>query len=169
MEIRYAKRKELRQAAAFINDCWQWAYKDILDAEYLAGASDQERYKHFREAFKRGRRPLLLFDNGELLGFCSFGNSLAEAFPDDGYIAALYLREDAVGKGYGHALLTRAEEELRAQGYRNLVLDVLSQNTRAIAFYLAHGYVKVGESAFTLPPQCGSKEYPKDIMRKAAT
>ena len=158
MEIRYAKRRDLRKAAALLNECWRWAYKDIVDADYLAGMSDRGRYKKLLRGRRRGRRSLLLFDNGELLGFCGYGKSNEEAYPDDGYIAAIYLREDAVGKGYGHALLTRAEEDLRRQGYQNLVLDVLVGNERAIAFYLAHGYVKVGDRQW--------KGYPMDIMRK---
>jgi len=157
MEIRYARRGDLKEAAAFLNDSWRWAYKDILDADFLAGLSDEERHKKLRKGFKNGRKPLLLFNaEKELLGFCGFGKSHTEGYPEDGEISAIYVREDAVGKGYGHALLTRAEEELRAQGYQYLVLDVLSQNARAIAFYRAHGYVKTGDREF----KCGGREYP---------
>jgi ribosomal protein S18 acetylase RimI-like enzyme len=166
MEIRYGRRRDLKAAAALLNACWRWAYKDILDAEVLAGLSDKGRYKRLLKGYREGKRPLLLFgDDGALLGICRFGKSRTPGYPDDGEIGAIYLREDAVGRGCGHALLTRAEEELRARGYRNLVLDVLSQNARAIAFYTAHGYVKAGDSTFTRE----GKEYPLDIMRKELT
>jgi len=166
MEIRYAKRGELREAAALVIDSWRWAYKDIIDAEYLASFSLDKRHERFVKGYDEGRRSLLLFgEAGELLGFCGFGKSLTPGYPDDGEISAIYLREDAVGKGCGHALLVRAEEELRAQGYRNLVLDVLSENKRAIAFYLAHGYVKVADRKHSW----GDREYPLDIMRKVET
>jgi len=164
MEIRYAKRKELREAAAFVNESWQWAYKDILDEHYLVSISVDESYARSLKKFDEGNRPLLLFDNGELLGYCRYGKSQTPGYPDDGEVAAIYLREDAVGRGCGHALLLRAEEELRAQGYQNLVLDVLSENTRAINFYLAHGYVKVADRKHSW----GGREYPLDIMRKSA-
>ena len=163
MDIHYARRKELRKAAAFLNDCWRWAYKDIIDPEYLVGLSDKERHKKLRRHYKEGKRPLLLFsEQNELLGFCGFGSSLTEGYPEDGEISAIYVREDAVGQGYGHTLFVRAEEILYAQGYTHLVLDVLSQNTRAIAFYRAHGYVRTGDRQF----KCGGREYPMDIMRK---
>ena len=164
MEIRFARREELREAAALVIDSWRWAYKNIVDAEYLAGLSLEDRHRRFLKGYDGGRLSLLLFDGGELLGFCGFGASLTPGYPDDGEISAIYLREDAAGKGYGHALLTHAEEDLRAQGYQNLVLDVLSQNERAIKFYLAHGYVKVGDRKHSW----GDREYPLDIMRKAA-
>jgi ribosomal protein S18 acetylase RimI-like enzyme len=166
VEIRYGKRRDLKQAAALLNACWRWAYKDILDAEVLASLSDKGRYKRLLKGYREGKRPLLLFgDDGALLGICRFRKSRTPGYPDDGEISAIYLREDAVGRGCGHALFTRAEEELRAQGYRNFVLDVLSQNARAIAFYRAHGYTTTGDRVF----QRDGKEYPLDIMRKETT
>ena len=165
MEIRYARRDEMLQAAALVNESWRWAYKNIIDAGFLIGLSLEERHKRFLRGYDGGRRSLLLFDGGELLGFCGFGESLTPGYPDDGEVSAIYLRKDAVGRGYGHALLTCSENELHAQGYRNLVLDVLSGNTRAIAFYLAHGYVKVAGRRHSW----GGREYPLDIMRKEAT
>jgi len=165
MEIRFARRDELREAAALVIDSWRWAYRNIIDADYLASFSLEKRHERFLKGYDEGLRSLLLFDNGELLGFCGFGKSQTPGYPDDGEVGAIYLREDAVGKGYGHALLTRAEEDLRAQGYQNLVLDVLSQNERAIKFYFAHGYVKVADRKHSW----GDREYPLDIMRKAAS
>ena len=164
MEIRYALRDELREAAALVIGSWRWAYKDIMDAEYLADLSLEKRHERFLKGYDEGARSLLLFGNGEMLGFCVFGKSQTPGYPEDGEIGAIYLREDAVGRGYGHALFTYAEEDLRAQGYRNLVLDVFSQNERAIAFYSAHGYIKVGDRKHSW----GGREYPLDIMRKAA-
>ena len=160
MEIRYGKRRDLKQAAVLLNESWRWAYKDIFDAAYLASMSDRGRYKKLLKGYRSGKRPLLLYDGDELLGFCGFGASMTPGYPEDGEIGAIYLREDAAGKGYGHALFAKAEEELYAQGYRNLVLDVLSQNERAIKFYLAHGFVKVQDRQW--------KGYPMDIMRKEA-
>jgi len=164
MEIRCARREELLEAAALVIESWRWAYRDIFDADYLAGLAHGAWHENMLKAYDEGKRPLLLFDQGELLGYCNFRKSNEDAYPDDGMINAIYLREDAVSRGYGHALMTRAEEELRAQGYQNLVLDVLSKNARAIAFYRAHGYVKVGDRKHSW----GDREYPLDIMRKGA-
>jgi len=117
MEIRYAKREGLREAAALVIDSWRWAYKDIFDADYLAGLAHEAWHENMLKAYDEGKRPLLLFDQGELLGYCSFRKSNEDAYPDDGMISAIYLREHAAGRGHGHALLLRAEEELRKQGY----------------------------------------------------
>jgi len=162
MIIRPARREELREAAALLNESWRVAYQHILDADFLESLTDDDRHKRLLEGYEKGARPLLLHDNGELLGFCRFGPSQTPGYPDDGEVAAIYIREDAVGRGFGHALLLHAEEALSQQGYEHLVLDVLSKNERAIKFYRAHGYKKVGERIFTR----GGIDYPLDIMRK---
>lgn len=82
-----------------------------------------------------------------------------------GEITAIYLRESAAGKGRGHALFTRAEEELKALGYPGIVLDVLSANERAIRFYRAHGYEKTGEGV----TMQGGVGYGYDVMYKSVT
>jgi len=162
MTIRPAKREELRAIAAFLNASWRAAYQSILDPEYLTTLDDEERYQRWLEHYDNGARPVLLLEQDVLLGVCSFGPSQTPGYPDDGEVAAIYIREDAIGRGYGHALLLHAEEALRAQGYAHLVLDVLSKNERAIKFYQAHGYIKTGERNFTR----AGKDYPLDVMRK---
>jgi len=162
MTIRPAKRNELRAVAAFLNASWRSAYQSILDPEYLATLDDEVRYQGWLSYYDNGARPVLLLEQDELLGVCDFGPSQTPGFPDDGEVAAIYIREDAIGKGYGHALLIYAEEALRAQGYAHLVLDVLSENERAIKFYQAYGYTKAGERNFSR----AGKDYPLDIMRK---
>ena len=164
MTIRPAKREELRAVAAFLNASWRSAYKAIFDPDYLATLDDEERHQRWLENYDNGARPVLLLEHDELLGVCNFGPSQTPGFPEDGEVAAIYIREDAIGKGYGHALLLYAEDALRVQGYAHLVLDVLSQNKRAIKFYQAYGYTKVGQRNFTR----AGKDYPLDIMRKSS-
>jgi ribosomal protein S18 acetylase RimI-like enzyme len=164
MTIRPARREELWEAAVMLNESWRFAYKDIIDTETLASLTDdKDRHERVLGCYDDGIVPLLLFNNDELLGYSRFGPSQTKGYPDDGEIAAIYIREDAIGKGYGHALLTCAENELCVQGYERIVIDVLSQNTKAIAFYQSHGYLKVGETVFNR----NDKDYPLDIMRKS--
>jgi putative acetyltransferase len=77
-------------------------------------------------------------------------------------VSALYLRLDCVGKGYGHALLAKAETALAEMGYKSLVLDVFTENERAVNFYKAHGYKQIDEKWI----EFGGKEYPYTVFRK---
>ncbi len=162
MEIHYAAREDLFEAARLTTEAWRWAYKDILDPAYLAALSVEAKHKKGVETFVQGQL-LLAKEGGALLGVCKFGPATLEGFAGAGEIFAIYLREDVVGKGYGHALFIRAEEELRERGFASAVLDVLSANERAIRFYRAHGYEKTGDRILTL----GGNDYALDVLYKA--
>ena len=65
------------------------------------------------------------------------------------YVDLLWIRDDLRGKGYGHRLLTCAEEEAQRRGAKNAYLDTFS--FQAPAFYEQHGYEVFGELA-DFPP-----------------
>ena len=58
------------------------------------------------------------------------------------YINLLFVKEDLRGRGYGHRLLTLAEEEARRRGAKNAYLDTFS--FQAPEFYKQHGYQVFG-------------------------
>lgn len=59
------------------------------------------------------------------------------------YINLMWIREDLRGCGFGHRLLTMAEEEARKRGARNVYLDTFS--FQALDFYKKYGYQVFGE------------------------
>lgn len=59
------------------------------------------------------------------------------------HIDLLWIREDLRGRGYGHRLLTLAEDKARERGARNAYLDTF--DFQAPAFYKKHGYEVFGE------------------------
>ena len=163
MVISHAAREDIYDAVALVIEAWRWAYKGILAPEHLDSLSVEERYEKWLADFDEGQNSLLLLrEEGELLGICKYGPVRIEGYPGAGEIYAIYLREAAAGKGYGHALFTRVEEDLLSQGCTGVVLDVLSANDRAIRFYRAHGYEKTGEGV----TMQGGVGYAYDVMYK---
>ena len=71
------------------------------------------------------------------------GGLIAEVYWGWLYINLLWLHEDLRGRGYGHQLLTLAEDKGRAMGAVNAYLDTFS--FKAPEFYKAHGYQVFGE------------------------
>lgn len=59
------------------------------------------------------------------------------------YITLMWLKEEFRGRGYGHQLLTLAEDEARKRGAKNAYLDTFSFQTPE--FYRQHGYQVFGE------------------------
>lgn len=57
----------------------------------------------------------------------------------------IYFRADAVGRGYGTALLARIVREALQHGEPAVWLNVLKTNEAARRFYAAHGFAIAGE------------------------
>jgi ribosomal protein S18 acetylase RimI-like enzyme len=71
------------------------------------------------------------------------GGLVGETHWDWFYISLLIIPEDLRGRGYGHELLTQAEQEARNRGAKHAYLDTFS--FQAPAFYQQHGYGVFGE------------------------
>jgi ribosomal protein S18 acetylase RimI-like enzyme len=162
-EITAARREELYEVAAFLDDCWRTAYRGIISSDYLDSMSVDVRYEKLLARFVETPENFLVMNEADrLIGASVFGKSYTDGYPDDGEISAIYLRQDYIGKGYGHALFAKVEATLAARGYVYFVLDVLSTNTRAIAFYQKNGYSIVAERTVRLD----AKDYPLTVFRK---
>jgi len=59
------------------------------------------------------------------------------------YLDLLWVKDELRGHGYGHRLLTLAEDEARGRGAKNAYLDTFS--FQAPDFYKQHGYQVFGE------------------------
>ncbi len=75
-------------------------------------------------------------------------------------LARLYLRAEALGKGYGNALMRTAHAEARRQGCETIWLGVYDLNTRARDFYRRWGFVDVGTKDFLF----AGNLYPDPVM-----
>jgi len=71
------------------------------------------------------------------------GGVIGATYWDWLYIDLIWLKEEFRGQGYGHRLLTLAEEEARKRKVKNAYLDTFS--FQAPEFYKEHGYRVFGE------------------------
>jgi GNAT superfamily N-acetyltransferase len=71
------------------------------------------------------------------------GGVLGETYWEWLYIDLLWVKDELRGHGFGHRLLTLAEQEARQRGARNAYLDTFS--FQAPDFYKQHGYQVFGE------------------------
>lgn len=71
------------------------------------------------------------------------GGVIGSTYWDWLHIDLMWIKEEFRGRGYGHRLLTQAEEEARRRGAKNAYLDTFS--FQAPDFYKRHGYQVFGE------------------------
>lgn len=71
------------------------------------------------------------------------GGILGEVYWEWFFVRLLWVKEELRGQGYGHRLLTTAEDEARKRGAKNAYLDTFS--FQAPKFYYQHGYQIFGE------------------------
>lgn len=127
-------------------DSWRSAYAGIMPGSFLNGPLTHDRLALWRERLAspvRGSGLIVAHDDdGKLLGFVY----LLPA--PDGRILLdnLHVRPGSTGSGVGTRLLRRglawAADEHPG---REVYLEVLSANTRAIAFYERHGARRTDE------------------------
>jgi GNAT superfamily N-acetyltransferase len=147
--IRAATRNDTRAITQVRIESWRAAYAGVIDQRVL-DAMDLDR-----EAAQRAERwdehhsdprsaELLAEVDGVPAGWAWLGPSIDDDLPEDGQIFAIYARPGYWSVGVGHALLTDAEERLRATGFARAHLWVLEGNERAASFYERHGWREDG-------------------------
>ena len=118
---------------------WREAYDEILPAEF------QEQMTLDKCRFYSQKYPentLIALDDAKVVGFVSYGD-FRDPATIAGEIIALYVLKDYCGKGVGRKLMLTAFAAL--DGYQEIVLWVLENNKRAIAFYEKMGFVFDGQ------------------------
>ena len=161
--VRPIEEDDVKVVAEFLNKCWRWTYKGILDDGFLDALTTDGRVDILREKMGRGVYGMQALDGGgALCGVVMVGPTHLHIFDDAGEISMVYLRQDHIGTGLGHRLLQWGEAALAADGYKVIELDAFVDNQHALQFYRDHGYQKVGAKQDHIE----GRTYDLDIMAK---
>lgn len=79
----------------------------------------------------------LLSKDGVTLGYLQVDR---ESWSNRLRITEILILEDFRAKGYGTILINKAKEIAREEGFREIILETQSCNTKAIGFYLKNGF-----------------------------
>ena len=144
--LRPAGPEDARGIAEAHIDGWRWGYRNILPAEVLDALSVEDREAIWLGALRQpveGAHRFVAIEDGRVVGFVSCGpadDDFAPPPPDAAEVHALYVREAAVGRGLGRALLGQATDAMRHDGVDLAVLWVFEANDRARRLYGAAGW-----------------------------
>ena len=123
---------------------WNAAYLGLSDGAARARRSVEIREDQWRRGLawpeERGFLVWVAEDEGQIVGFITAGPSEdAQAARDVGEVFTLYLEPSRIGQGVGRALMLESLDELKRRGFKEVILWVLADNSRARRFYEAAG------------------------------
>jgi ribosomal protein S18 acetylase RimI-like enzyme len=123
-------------------DAWRWAYRGLVDADYLASLDPVARTPIWERRLTSALgRTVAAERAGRIVGYVTFGAAQdADATPAVGQIFAIYTHESAQGTGVGKALMAHALQTLAAEGRTEATLWVLETNALARTFYERGGW-----------------------------
>jgi ribosomal protein S18 acetylase RimI-like enzyme len=149
MDIKYRipTSNELGKVSEQITISYTTAYKELMDREYLSSMSLSHWEPILQDSMNRGDTCLIAECDGNIIGSTVFGKRTTEENTCAEW-HAIYLLPQYTRIGVGHLFYEVIETEMIKQGYNSCVLEVLSANTRAIRFYLSHGFIKT--NSFTV-------------------
>lgn len=164
--IRRATSADAAALAAVQLASWRRAYRGLLDARYLGRLAAGSLAAAWRETLAHAPtapqcEAVLVAEAGGVSGYCHVGAAAADLtrLPgrDSGEVFSLYVHPTSWHRGYGRALLERAEASLAQAGFAWGTLWVLEGNARARGFYEASGWRLDGARQFDY---LGGRSYP---------
>lgn len=146
--LRSARPGDERLCAQVQIASWRAAFRDILPAEVLEGLTEfsrtEEMYRRVlaQDAF----HGTLLFLDGAPHGiaFWSRCRTPAPGQKDSAELICIHSLPGNWRRGYGSRMMDRVLDEMRRAGFRQVMLWVFAENTRARRFYEAHGFAPAG-------------------------
>jgi ribosomal protein S18 acetylase RimI-like enzyme len=137
-------------------DSWRTAYKSIIKEETLAALSLERRQQSWQEMLENPQPGSGLFvaeESAGIVGFVSTGFDRERIDTCQGEIYAIYLLEQAQGRGVGRALMSAAGAHLLALGCTSMLLWVLKDNHPARKFYTRLGGAYLTEKLIQIGTQ----------------
>jgi GNAT superfamily N-acetyltransferase len=138
MRIRPALPQDARAIAEVRVASWRATYRGVVPDSYLDALTPEESEDRWR-AVATGEVPgaeLRVCEvDGAVVGFAAYGAARDPSFGHGGELYATYYLPEAMGKGYGSAMLREVTARLVALGHNDMIVWVMEANARGRAFY----------------------------------
>ncbi|QHQ59695.1 GNAT family N-acetyltransferase [Anaerocolumna sedimenticola] len=141
--------QDLEKVSHQIQVSYKAAYNGLMDEQYLSSLQKDYWVPILQEAVSAGSVCIVAQNQDEIIGSVVFGRTTTEPDTDTAELFSIYLLPEYVGCGIGQKLYSEAEKRMVEQGFKICFLEVLSENTRAIRFYLTHGFKEIKKFTVT--------------------
>jgi GNAT superfamily N-acetyltransferase len=140
-QISTATLLDIPTIIALAKEIWWPTYSEVISAEQISFMLNKMYAEDaLKQQMESGHTFLLLIDNDLPKGFASFSKQDESIFK----LQKLYLHPDQQGKGTGKMLISFVEQEVKALGATQLILNVNREN-KAHLFYKKVGYQIIEE------------------------
>ncbi|MCI2394244.1 GNAT family N-acetyltransferase [Aliiroseovarius sediminis] len=164
MKLRPATKSDASSLAALSTEVWLGTYiKRGINARFADYALTEFTTEKFEDTLADPDEVITVCEHEDgIIGFVrvSHGNAAPANGASDTEISTLYVQPRHHGQGVGAALLAHAFQQCGNHAVKKVWLATNSDNTPAIAFYLAQGFQKIGQTRF----QIGDESYPNDVF-----
>lgn len=142
--LRAATRNDALSISQVHVSSWRTTYRDIVSAQFLNELNAEQRVPRWQQVIDSGSHLIVAEKDSQVVGFIS-GGRIRESLEDhDAELYAIYLLQDAQGKGIGTALLIELARCLRDAGHRSMIVWVLTAND-ALGFYSKTGATLISQ------------------------
>lgn len=147
MIIRPATAEDGPTVAAVRLQSWRTTYRGVVPDSYLDTMDANEPlWCEIASGEEPGTELCVCEVEARIVGFACFGPARPLQFDFSGELYATYFLREAIGKGYGAAVMLAATNGLKRLGHDDMILWVLESNGRAQRFYEQFGGVRVENS-----------------------
>ena len=141
--IRRVKPGDEGDLAYIQTESWKAAFADILDADTLKKCTNIEKatdmYKRLLDENKGNG--YLLFIDGKPHCIAWWDAARDAELSGKAELICIHSLKDKWHMGYGSQMMKQVLKEMKSAGYAEVVLWVFKENSRAIAFYEAFGFL----------------------------
>lgn len=143
MLIRKAKLEDAKDIAKVHVDSWRTTYKGIVSDSFLESLSYEQREKMWRSGIEANQVYIAEDGEDQIVGFATGGKERTGKYDAyQGELYAIYLLEEAQGKGIGRQLVQSVVNNLKGKQLNSMLIWVLAENP-ACLFYEKLGGKKV--------------------------
>lgn len=127
-------------------ESWRSGFADLITEEVMNRYADYDRLVvRYRELLKdSSRHGYLLSVNGKSHCMAFWDVSRDETRPDYAELICIHSLPDNWGKGCGTAMMERIIADVKAAGYKKMMIWMFEENTRALRLYEKFGFRRNG-------------------------
>jgi ribosomal protein S18 acetylase RimI-like enzyme len=148
IEIRKAEINDAPVLAKVHVDSWRVTYKGIIPESHYEIFTYQNKELTWSERLSKQTEEIYIAEEDrQPVGILSIGPGRDEDLDQNiaGEIKTIYILPEHWRHGIGTILVKKAEKEFRNHGYKEIMVWVLAENTRARIFYEKRGYEPDGK------------------------